>query len=44
MQEPKQKTSALTDLVDLNFGGPVPDVSPNPPQRTAASAGESVLC
>jgi len=27
--------SALSDLVDLNFGGPV--TSPNPPQRTAAS-------
>ena len=28
-------SSALSDLVDLNFGGPV--TSPNPPQRTAAS-------
>eukprot|EP00092_Neocalanus_flemingeri_P060156 GFUD01072062.1.p1 GENE.GFUD01072062.1~~GFUD01072062.1.p1 ORF type:complete len:565 (+),score=149.97 GFUD01072062.1:221-1915(+) len=31
----EEKTSALTDLVDLNFGGPVS--GPNPPQRTAAS-------
>jgi len=30
-----EKTSALNDLVDLNFGGPV--AGPNPPQRTAAS-------
>jgi len=31
----EEKTSALSDLVDLNFGGPV--AGPNPPQRTAAS-------
>jgi len=31
----EEKTSALNDLVDLNFGGPV--AGPNPPQRTAAS-------
>merc|ERR1719483_303887 len=31
----EEKTSALSDLVDLNFGGPVS--GPNPPQRTAAS-------
>lgn len=30
-----EKTSALNDLVDLNFGGPA--TGPNPPQRTAAS-------
>jgi len=30
-----EKSSALNDLVDLNFGGPA--VGPNPPQRTAAS-------
>jgi len=30
-----EKTSALNDLVDLNFGGTV--TGPNPPQRTAAS-------
>jgi len=35
-EEPKKSGgSALNDLVDLNFGGPV--TSPNPPQRTAAS-------
>merc|ERR1719495_318376 len=33
--EEKEKGSALNDLVDLNFGGPV--TGPNPPQRTAAS-------
>jgi len=33
--EEKDKGSALNDLVDLNFGGPV--TGPNPPQRTAAS-------
>lgn len=31
----EEKTSALNDLVDLNFGGPA--TGPNPPQRTAAS-------
>ena len=34
----KSGGSALNDLVDLNFGGPAASVvSPNPPQRTAAS-------
>ena len=34
LQDPKKPSgSALNDLVDLNFGA----VSPNPPQRTAAS-------
>ena len=38
-QKPKKSGgSALNDLVDLNFGGPAASaVSPNPPQRTAAS-------
>jgi epsin len=35
-KEEKEKGSALNDLVDLNFGGPVTG-GPNPPQRTAAS-------
>merc|ERR1719233_46092 len=36
-EEMKEKASALNDLVDLNFGGPVTGGGPNPPQRTAAS-------
>ena len=35
LQKTDEKSSALNDLVDLNFGGPA--VGPNPPQRTAAS-------
>jgi len=40
-KKPSGGGSALNDLVDLNFGGPVMNnslaQSPNPPQRTAAS-------
>merc|ERR1719510_204673 len=37
-QEEKKPQSALSDLVDLNFGGPaLTTTGPNPPQRTAAS-------
>jgi len=37
-KEEKKPQSALSDLVDLNFGGPaVTTTGPHPPQRTAAS-------
>ena len=37
-KEEKKPQSALSDLVDLNFGAPaLTTTGPNPPQRTAAS-------
>ena len=37
-KEEKKPQSALSDLVDLNFGGPaLTTTGPHPPQRTAAS-------